>query len=391
LIVSAQGIKNSSLDQEPTSLIDEFLREQARAAQLPTPCLLIDSAVVERNIQRLADYCQTHGLALRPHAKTHKSLKIAQLQLAAGSRGLTAAKPGEALVMARLDAPLLIAYPPITTSCAAAIREVAERGDLLVALDSAEAVARLEAAAPPRGRRVGALVDVDIGLHRTGVAAPEHCVALAQRIAASPRLRFDGLFCYPGHIWAPVAEQGPPLAAADELVAAHRQALRDAGLEPAIVSGGSTPTAYQTHMMPSVTEIRPGTYVFNDRNTVAGGFCTLADCAVRILATVVSDAVAGQVVVDAGSKTLSSDRCIPAPTSGHGLVVEYPQATITHLSEEHGQVDVSRCQRRPAVGELLTIIPNHVCPTINLADSAWWLAAGDEPETIPIDARGMVR
>ena len=207
---------------------------------------------------------------------------------------------------------------------------------------------------------------------------------------AAPGLRLDGIFCYPGHIWAKPAEQAAPLAA----VAAKLQEAIDRfdrhGLCRGVVSGGSTPTAYQSHLVPQVTEIRPGTYVFNDMNTVHGGFCTLDDCAARIVCTVVSDAVTGQVVLDGGTKTFTSDRCGPAPDSGHGFIVEYPDATITKLTEEHGQVDVSRCGRRPRVGERVTVIPNHICPCINLQDAVWWREADGHLRTLTVDARGRL-
>jgi D-serine deaminase-like pyridoxal phosphate-dependent protein len=366
----------------------QSIRDDARLA---TPCLAIDGALVERNIERMATYCASRGLALRPHTKTHKSQRIAQLQLDAGAAGLTVAKPGEARVMAPLGAPILIAYPPITPASLRTIGELTERGDVLVAADSAEAIERLAAAAPGRGRRVGVLVDADVGMHRTGVSDPEQCVALAKLIAASDKLRFDGLFCYPGHIWVKPAEQEAPLQAAGEFVQACISMLTSNGMAPGIISAGSTPTAFNTHLMQGVTEIRPGTYVFNDMNTVRGGFCELQDCAVRMIATVVSTAVPGQVVIDAGAKALAADRCIPAPTSGHGFVVEYPEAVVTALSEEHGQIDVSRCEWTPRVGERVSVIPNHVCPTINLTDSAWWFDSEGSLQELTIDARGMVR
>jgi D-serine deaminase-like pyridoxal phosphate-dependent protein len=161
------------------------------------------------------------------------------------------------------------------------------------------------------------------------------------------------------------------------------------GEQAKIVSGGSTPTAYQSHLVSEYTEIRPGTYIYNDMNTVRGGWCKLEDCAARIVCTVVSSAVPNQVVIDAGSKTLTSDRCIPAPDSGHGYIVEYPQATITKLSEEHGQVDIRGCERTPKLGERITIIPNHICPCINLQDNVWWLEC-DECEPLPVEARGKL-
>ena len=161
-------------------------------------------------------------------------------------------------------------------------------------------------------------------------------------------------------------------------------------MEAKIVSGGSTPTAYFSHLFKNMSELRPGTYIFHDMNGVHGGFASVEDCAARILATVVSDAVAGQVVIDAGSKTLTSDRCGPAPESGHGLVVEYPEAKIVKLTEEHGQVDVRGCGRRPKVGERVSVIPNHICPCINLQDVVWWKEGQERPVAIDVQGRGKV-
>jgi D-serine deaminase-like pyridoxal phosphate-dependent protein len=253
-----------------------------------------------------------------------------------------------------------------------------------------EALERLENSLAATTNKVGVLVDIDVGLHRTGVQTPDESSRLAKRIAASSRLRLDGLFCYPGHIWSAKDEQGAELAAVEQTIQGHRTRWKSEGLEVRIVSGGSTPTAYQTHLSPSVNEIRPGTYVFNDLNTLRGSYCALEDCAVRIVATVVSTAVPGQCVIDAGAKTLAADRCISAPDSGHGLIVEYPKARIRHVSEEHGQVILSESDAKPKVGERVTIIPNHVCPTINLTDFAWWMTP-QGVERLTIDARGKVR
>ena len=147
--------------------------------------------------------------------------------------------------------------------------------------------------------------------------------------------------------------------------------------------------AMASHMIEGTTEIRPGTYVYHDMNCVHGGYATLADCAARIPAPVVSGARPEQIVIDAGSKTLTSDRCGPAPDSGFGYIAELPEARITVLSEEHGQVDVSACNRRPEVGERLTVIPNHICPCVNLQDRVWWQEDG-AIEPMLVDARGRV-
>jgi D-serine deaminase-like pyridoxal phosphate-dependent protein len=213
---------------------------------------------------------------------------------------------------------------------------------------------------------------------------------LAQKVELAPRLQMDGLFCYPGHIWDLPDEQGAVMAKVSSMLAEALAMFKQHGLAAPIVSGGSTPTAYQSHLVSEYTEIRPGTYLFNDMNTVRGGFCSLDDCAATIVATVVSNAVSGQVVIDAGSKTLTSDICIPAPDSGYGYMVEYPLARISILSEEHGQVDVRSCDRPPAIGERVTIIPNHICPCVNLQNQAWWNEPSQSFEPIRIDARGKV-
>jgi D-serine deaminase-like pyridoxal phosphate-dependent protein len=153
-----------------------------------------------------------------------------------------------------------------------------------------------------------------------------------------------------------------------------------------IVSGGSTPTAYQSHFMPRMTEIRPGTYIYNDMNTVAGGFCSIDDCA----ASVVSNAVPGKVVVDGGAKTLAADRNIPNPDSGYGYVVQYPKAKVVRLSEEHGEIDISTCDSAPKLGERISIIPNHICPCVNLHDSFWLQTTNHELPEMNIDTRGKL-
>ena len=254
-------------------------------AELDTPCTLIAAEVVARNIARMADYCRQHDIALRPHTKTHKSKRIARMQLDAGAVGLTVAKPGEADVMSELGAEVLVTCPSVTSASLKAIERTLDGSNVVVALDSLEAVGRLEDALDGSPNQAGVLVDIDVGLHRTGVQTPDESLQLATRIASSSRLRLDGLFCYPGHIWSLLQEQGAELAAVENIIQTHLARWKAEGLEPKIVSGGSTPTAYQSHLAPSVNELRPGTYVFNDINTLRGGYCTLHNCAVRIVAT----------------------------------------------------------------------------------------------------------
>ncbi len=362
-----------------------------RTENIPTPFLLIEGAIVRRNIERLAGYARERGLKVRPHTKTHKSPEPGKMQLDAGAVGLTVAKVGEAEVMAAVCDDLLLAYPVVDELRAVRAAALAGRCDLKVAIDSTLAARVLSAAAGGAGVTVGILVDMDIGLGRTGVASAEQAVELARQVDGAAGLSLRGLFCYPGHIWSPPDRQAEAFAKVSQKLAAAIDMFDRAGLDRSIVSGGSTPTAYQSHLAPQVTEIRPGTYIFNDMNTVRGGYCELEDCAARIIATVVSDAVAGQVGIDAGSKALTMDRCIPAPESGHGYVVEFPGARIKALSEEHGQVDVSSCEHRPRLGERVTIIPNHICPCVNLQDRLWWRDEPDGPlRPIAVAARGML-
>ncbi len=363
--------------------------EPQTLAGLATPALVIDGAVVRRNLARMADYSRRYGLAVRPHAKTHKSLKLARLQIEAGAIGLTVAKVGEAEVMSEATDDLLLAYPAVDPARTARLARLAARRTVRVAVDTARAVEVLGEAARSAGSVIGLLVEIDVGLGRTGVAGPAEALALAQTIDQTRGVRLDGLMCYPGQIWDPADRQSGPLGGVAAKLAATVDRWRASGLAARIVSGGSTPTAYQSHLVPAYTEIRPGTYLFNDMNTVRGGYCALDDCAARIVCTVVSDAVPGHVVVDAGSKTLAADLCHPARESGHGHVVGFPRARIVRLSEEHGQIDVRDCPDRPRVGDRLTLVPNHVCPCVNLHDAVWWMEDG-RFERLPIDARGKL-
>lgn len=361
------------------------------ANSLPTPSLVIDMDVVRRNLTRLRDYTTAHGLRLRPHTKTHKSIALGKLQLSlGGASGLTVAKVGEAKAMAQASDDLLVAYPIVDALRCRELALLAGQVTVRVAIDSAFAVEALAAAARSAGTTIGLLVDIDVGLHRTGVQSPAASLTLAQLIDRTQGVRLDGLFFYPGFIGCPPDKQLAQLTQVDALVREALDLWKVKGLAAPIVSGGSTPTAYQSHLIKSHTEIRPGTYIFSDMNGVRGGYTTIDDCAARILATVVSDAVPGQVVVDAGSKTLTMDRCGPAPDSGHGHIVEYPQAIITKLTEEHGQVDIRQCGKSPRVGERVTIIPNHICPCINLQDRVWWVNDASEPQPMAVDARGKV-
>ena len=358
---------------------------------IPTPAIVIDAAIVRRNLDRMAAYARSHGLGLRPHTKTHKSLRLAAMQIERGAIGLTVAKIGEAEVMAAATDDLLMAYPAINPNRAVDLARLAASRVIRVAIDSITALETLARAAAGAGTELGVLVDLDIGHHRTGVQSANEALALAQEIDRTPGLRFDGLLFYPGHLsHGSDAGSIEGLRTIDHRVTETLDLLKRHGIEAKIVSGGSTPTASNSHLIHLMTEFRPGTYVYNDFSSIASDCATIDDCSARIVCAVISTAVPGQIVLDSGSKTLTSDRCGTLPDSGFGLIVELPQAKVFKLNEEHAQVDVSRCDRVPKVGDRLTIIPNHICPCINLQDYFWWKESEGNLERLPVDARGKV-
>jgi D-serine deaminase-like pyridoxal phosphate-dependent protein len=361
-----------------------------REEELPTPAIVIDVERVRRNVYRLADHAKARGIGIRPHTKTHKSIDLARMQLEAGACGLTVAKVGEAKAMSQAGDDILMAYPAVDPLRCRGLAELAAAGKTVrVGVDSAAAIDALASCAASAGTEIGILVDVDVGLHRTGVQTPEEALTLSQQVERLSGVRLDGIMFYPGH----VKDESPEsLRQLDEVEAKISQTIAlwlKHGLGAGIVSGGSTPSAYQSHRMPSMTEARPGTYVFHDMNGVRGGYASFDDVAATIRATVVSTAVPGQFVLDCGSKTLTSDRCGPAPDSGHGHVLEFPDARITKLTEEHAQVDARESDRRPKVGDRVTVIPNHICPCVNLQDFVWW-KEGDKLRRVTVDARGCV-
>jgi D-serine deaminase-like pyridoxal phosphate-dependent protein len=331
--------------------------------ELDTPTLTADLDAVERNIARVQRYCVEHGIALRPHIKTHKLPELARMQVEAGARGITCQKLGEAEIFA--DAgfdDILISFPIIGPQKIARLRALAERVRLCVAVDSDEGAAALD------GVGVDALVECDTGFGRTGVQTPEAAARLARRIE-----RFRGLMTYP-----------TPPGTAEWL----RRVLDLVG-EVDCVSVGGTPTARTVHELGIATELRVGTYVYGDRACVANGSVPLEDCALRVVATVVSTPTKDRAIVDAGSKALTSDPAEGA--TGHGLLLEHPEAEVYKLNEEHGHVDVSRCERRPRIGDRVSIVPNHACGAVNMYDEIVLHRGGEVIETLPIRARGRLR
>jgi len=358
---------------------------------IPTPAMVIDEVAVDRNIKRLADYAKKMKVGIRPHTKTHKSVLMAKKQTAAGATGLTVAKVGEAEVMADAGDDLLLAYPALDRFRTARIAEIAKRKTLRMSIDSKVAADAIAEAARSAGSTVGILVDLDAGMHRTGLQTPELALELAQHVSRTKGLRLDGLFFYPGHIWGTPDAMAKRLDGVSTLIQQTLELWKKNGLEAKIVSGGSTPTAYESHHVKGTTEIRPGTYIYYDRNCLAGNWCTVEDCAARVIVTVVSDGVPGKVVVDAGNKTLTMDSLsIDPATGGHGLVVDFPLAKVVRLSEEHGEIDFSMYGTRPKLGTRLQIVPNHICPCVNLQESVYLRHADGSLERLEVQAKGKL-
>ena len=349
-----------------------------RLTDLETPVLTADLDAIERNVARVQAYCNEHGLALRPHIKTHKLPELARLQLEAGAVGITCQKLGEAEVMAGAGIEdILVSFPLVGEAKAERLAALAARVKMTVVGDSAAVAEGLSAVLARRGVEVDFLVECDTGLGRTGVQSPEEAADLAVLVDELDGLRFAGLMTYPS-----LPETAPWLRAA-------RVAIEARGLAVGRISGGGTPTADRTHELGVVDELRLGTYIYGDRACIENGSVALEDCALRVIATVVSRPTRERAIIDAGSKTLTSDAAVGA--TGHGFVLEHPEAEIYNLNEEHGYVDVSRCPRPPEIGDRVTIVPNHACTTANMHDEVVMHRGGGVVETLPTAARGKVR
>jgi D-serine deaminase-like pyridoxal phosphate-dependent protein len=348
--------------------------------ELDTPALVVDLDIMERNLRRAADYCREHGLRLRPHTKTHKSTFLAREQLALGAAGLTVAKVGEAEVMLGADPKdLLVAFPVLGEPKLRRLAEIARRVNVTVALDSFTAARHLSDAGRDQGVEFGVLIEMDVGLGRVGVP-PSETLVLAQAVSRLPNLRVRGLTFYPGHI----REQN------DRKIEELSSIVEAASTGFEIVSGGSTPLLFRSHEIAGLNEIRPGTYVFNDMNTVGSGGCVLEDCAASILVTVVSQRTGERIIVDGGSKTFSSDRdSAGEPTFGR--LVEAPEAVFHRMNEEHGFIDVRTTGTQFEIGQKLRVIPNHICVAVNLHEFVYG-ARGDTVEEIwKVEARGKLQ
>ena len=352
----------------------------AGSTELDTPAVVVDLDVAERNIDRFQAYADRHGLAVRPHIKTHKLPALARRQLAAGAVGITCQKVSEAEAMVAgggLD-DVLLTYNVLGAAKLARLVQLARTVRLAVTADHPAVVDGLAAAfADETPLRV--LVECDTGAARCGVATPAEAVQLAERIAGAPGLAFAGLMTYP--------RAGGP-AGAQAFLAEAKALAEAAGLAVEVVTSGGSPDMWRAHEAPVVTEYRPGTYVYMDRSLVLDGVCTVADCALTVLATVVSTPTPERAVIDAGSKTLTSDI---RTMTGYGHVVGRDDLVVDQLSEEHGRLTVTGGgPTRLTVGDRVRIVPNHACVVSNLVDAVTTLRGGAVAGTVPVAARGRV-
>jgi D-serine deaminase-like pyridoxal phosphate-dependent protein len=359
---------------------------------LDTPLIAVDLDLLGRNIAEMAALAASYGVALRPHAKTHKSPHIARLQLEAGAVGLTCAKLGEAEVLVEQGGvtDILIAYPIVGDIKIQRLLHLLDRARVIVAIDTHRAAAALSQAISTRARTLDIYLEVNTGQDRAGAYAGQEAVDLAVAISQMPGLRLAGVMTHEGH----AGFSGPDDIAiiaekAGQALVDTAERIRCQGIEVTDVSVGSTPASWFTPRVPGITEMRPGTYVFHDNNAFRHGRIGPDRCAARVVATVVSRPASDRAIIDAGSKALALD---PSPSHpGHGFIVGHPGTTIARLSEEHGVVTLPPEESGFDVGDRVEIIPNHICPTVNLTDELVVIRDGHIVDHWPVAARGKVR
>jgi D-serine deaminase-like pyridoxal phosphate-dependent protein len=347
---------------------------------IDTPVPIIDLSVVARNIHRWQQRCDRLGLANRPHIKTHKLVPLARAQIAAGAKGLTVQKLGEAEVMADAGIrDLLLTFNVVGRAKVERLAALARRTDIAVTVDNDVAVEGVAAAGTAAGRRIRTLIETDTGAGRCGVQSPADALSLGRKIVKSQGMTLGGLMTYP--------KTGGRAQALKFLLETRELFLRD-GLPVDTVSTGGTPDMWSDDGLSVATEYRAGTYIYNDRSQISGGSAVEADCALTVLATVVSRPTPERAIIDAGSKALTSDLL---GLSGYGALLGDPGTVVYNLSEEHGFVDVTRLAAPLRIGDRVRVVPNHVCPVSNLFDRVVLIDGDRLVGSAKVDARGMVR
>jgi D-serine deaminase-like pyridoxal phosphate-dependent protein len=359
---------------------------------LETPAVTIDLRIMEDNLRRVQQHLSKHGIANRPHIKTHKIPALGKLQMQAGAIGITCQKLGEVEVFtdAGVTDDVLLTFNILGRQKTDRLMALSKRLKRLAVVLDNETVARgLSEAAVRHGRDVPFLVECDTGMGRNGVQTPQAALDLARTAMKLPGMRFEGIMTFP--LRPPGASLTNPKLSAPGSLIFFEQALKlfkQAGIPVPVVSGGGTPATFTVQDYPMLTEHRAGTYIFCDVMTVAAKAATWDDCAMRVRATVVSRPTAERAVFDCGTKVLTSDQYT---VTGYGHVMEYPDAVIPHLSEEHGVIDLSKCKKKPEIGEVIHVVPNHCCVVSNMVDELYGVRDGKVETTWRVAARGTVR
>jgi len=349
-------------------------------SELETPAVTIRLDRLEANIARAQAELDRHGIANRPHIKTHKIPAIAKMQIAAGAIGITCQKLGEVEVFADAGAAddILITYNIVGDAKTERLMHLSKRVERLAIVLDNEVVARgVSAAARRLDGDVRFLIECDTGMGRNGVQNPEEAFGLAQIAMNLPRMHFEGLMTFPNSF-----------PKTNEYFERALKLFGDAGIPVPVVSGGGSPALKTVEKFPMMTEHRAGTYVYNDVMMVTAGAAAWEDCAMQVRLTVVSRPTDDRATLDAGSKVLTSDQYF---LKDYGRVVEYPEARIVALSEEHATIDLSACKARPEVGEVVNVIPNHCCVVSNMVDEVYGIRDGAVEVVWPVAARGKVR
>jgi D-serine deaminase-like pyridoxal phosphate-dependent protein len=346
---------------------------------LDTPAVTIQLDRMEANIKRVQSMVGAGGKANRPHIKTHKIPAIGRMQIAAGAVGLTCQKLDEVevFVNAGVCDDILLSFNIVGRHKTDRLMDLSSRIKRLAVVADNEIVIRgLSDAGVRHSRDIPLLIECDTGFGRNGAQSPEDAQALARLASNLPRIKFEGLMTFPNR---------PPTA---DFMTKALELLGDDGIPVPIVSGGGSPALLTLGDFPMMTEHRAGTYVFNDVMMVASGIATYDDCAMLVRVTVVSTPTPDRAIVDAGSKVLTHERYY---VENFGRIVEYPDAVVTGLSEEHGMIDFSRSLDRPRVGDVLSIIPNHCCVVSNMVDEVYGIRGGKVEVVWAVSARGAIR
>ncbi len=363
-------------------ILDHFALQPAgrRIEDLETPVPIIDVDIVERNLKRWQQRCDAASFANRPHIKTHKLAGLAKYQMDLGARGITVQKLGEAEAMADAGIEdMLLTFNVIGRHKLERLAALARRTAIAVVADNATVVEGLGQAGQSAGRNISVLVECDTGAARNGVQSPQAAADLARLITQTAGMTYGGLMTYP--------KAGTRQETAVFLDEA-RDLIARGGLETKVVTTGGTPDMWKDDGLAHVTEYRAGTYIYNDRSLVGRGLCQPSECAVHVLVTVVSRPTGDRAIIDAGSKALTSDLL---GQTGYGSIREADDAIVREVSEEHGHVDLAGISRKPSVGDVVRVLPNHVCPVSNLFDRVVLVRGSEVLGAVRVDARGAVQ